>query len=156
MDALKLHILVNYYPAIGMVLATIALIAGLWLRNVGLTRSVLKLLVLLSLLTLVVAFSGEFASWSADWYTGARKEALASHKISGTVAFAATMLTGIAAVIALVRGRDLPEKGRWAVVATLLLAVVASAVLVLTIFKGRQIKWAGTAAVVTVAAEVRS
>lgn len=143
---MKLHVLLNYYPAIGMVMATLALVAGLWFRNGRFVGFVLKAFVVLAILTLFVVLTGEFASWAVDRYSGDRKEALQAHKISATIAFAATTLTGIAAGIALFRGRGDSGRGKWATVAALVLAIAASAVLVATIFKGRYVKWADTTA----------
>lgn len=146
MDVLKLHVLLNYYPAIGVVIATIALATGLWFRNTNLTRFTLKSFVFLAVLTVVVVFAGEIAGWATEWYSGPRKAALTSHRITATIAFAATTLTGIAAVVALIRGRSVSERGRWAAFTTLVLGVIASVILVTTIFKGRQVKWADTTA----------
>ena len=142
MDALKLHLLINYYPAIGIVIATAVLAAGLWLRNVRAKRFALKVIFVMAILTVGVVFSGEFASWSEEPQAGPRADALETHKITATLAFAAVLGAGVSALVGLIRGRVDAERPKTAYVFVLIFAVVASALLIATILKGRQVKWA--------------
>jgi len=142
MDSLKLHQLLNYYPAIGMILASIVLAVGLVRSNHRVRLFALRLVVLVAVLTLIVVFTGEFASWDPTTRTAAAGEALSSHKIMGTAAFAGTTLAGIAAFVAIRRTRHGGRDGRWALMTAFALAVAASVLLTTTVFRGRQVKWA--------------
>ena len=142
MDSLKLHQLLNYYPAIGMIAGAIVLAVGLALGNAGAVRFALKLVVVVALLTIVVAFAGEFASWDTALYAGTRGEALGRHKILGTVAFAVVELAGVASLVVLRRLSRDRTKGKWAVMIAAALAIIASVLLVTVILRGRQVKWA--------------
>lgn len=144
MDSLKLHQLINYYPAIGMVIGAIVLAVGLVRSNGGISLFALRLMVFVALLTVIVVFTGEFASWDPTARTAAAGEALSSHKLMGTVAFAVTTLAGIAAFTAIRRTRHGGRNGRWALMAAFALSVAASVLLTTTVFRGRQVKWAAT------------
>lgn len=142
MDSLKVHQLLNYYPAIGMVLGALLLAFGLARGSESARRNGLRLVFAIALLTLVVVFAGEFASWDTALYTGPRGEALAQHRMMATVAFAIVEIAGIAALIALLRsGRD-GRNGRVAAMIAFAMTVVAAVLLVTVIFRGRQVKWA--------------
>ena len=142
MDSLKLHQLLNYYPAIGMIAGAIVLTIGLVLGKAGAIRFALKLVLVVALLTIVVAFAGEFASWDTALYAGTRGEALGRHKILGTVAFAVVELAGVASLVGLRRLSRDRTNGKWAVMITAALAIIASVLLVTVILRGRQVKWA--------------
>lgn len=142
MDSLKFHQLLNYYPAIGMVLAALLLAVGLGRGSESARRYGLRLVFAVALLTLVVVFTGEFASWDTPLYQGTRGEALAQHRLIGTVAFAIVEIAGIAALTALLRSGRYGRNGRAAAMIAFVLTVVASVLLVTVIFRGRQVKWA--------------
>ncbi len=146
MDALKLHLILNYYPAIGMVIASGILVVGAWHRRAATQRLGLKIVVVSVLFTLAVAFTGEFAGMAETQTSGPRADALSSHKISGTTAFVMALIAGIMAVAGLVRGRTDAERPKRLYAITLIVAVVSSVLLITTIFKGRQVKWASNGA----------
>ena len=142
MDALKLHLLLNYYPAIGMVIAAVVLASGTWLGRALTQRLGLKIIAVTVLLALAVAFTGEFAGMAEMQRTGPRADALTAHKLSGTAAFVTALIAGVLAVIGLVRGSTDAERPRRLYAITLIIAVASSVLFIATIFKGRQVKWA--------------
>ena len=142
MDALKLHLILNYYPAIGMVIASGILAVGAWHRRPATQRLGLKIVVISVALTLAVAFTGEFAGMAETQKTGPRADALSSHKISGTAAFVMALIAGITAVVGLVQGRTDAGRPKRLYVLALIVTVALSALFIATIFKGRQVKWA--------------
>lgn len=142
MDVLKLHILINYYPAIGIIIATLLLGGGMWFGRNGAKRFALKLFVALAVLTFCVALAGEAASWTYAAESGERMAALSGHKHFATTALAATVITGILSVIGLTRRRNDKDRRSSFYAIVLVLAIAASTLLVLTILRGRNIKWA--------------
>jgi hypothetical protein len=142
MDALKLHILFNYYPAIGFTIATLVLTAGMWLRNAGARRLAMKLFVALAVLTFCVALAGEAASWAYAADSGPRMAALKGHRHFATTAFASTVIAGILSLVGLSRTQQGQDRGHGFYAAILIVAVASSALLVTTIVRGRHIKWA--------------
>jgi uncharacterized membrane protein len=141
MDTLKLHILFNYYPAIGIIIGTLLLAAGLWFRKARWKRFSLKLFVFLAILTFFVALAGEVSSRATDWYSGPRGAALTGHRHFATLAFVVTAITGITALIGLVRSSADSDRGNVFYTVVLVLAIASSMLLVATILKGRQVKW---------------
>jgi len=144
MDTLRLHVLLNYYPAIGVIIGTFLLAAGMWFRNARWKRFALKLFVFLAVLTFFVALAGEVASWATDWYSEQRAAALTAHKHFATTAFVVTAITGITAVVGLVRSSADSDRGNSFYAVILVLSIASSILLVATILKGRQVKWVAT------------
>ncbi|MBK9155362.1 MAG: hypothetical protein IPM25_14305 [Chloracidobacterium sp.] len=155
MDSLKIHQLINYYPAIGMVLGSIVLAVGLVRSNGRIRLFALRLMVFVAILTIFVVFAGEFANWDPTVRTAAANEALRNHKLMGTAAFAVTTLAGIAAYVAIRRTRNGGRDGRWALMTAFALSVAASVLLSTTVFRGRQVKWAGAVIPPTAVAGLR-
>ena len=118
MDSLRIHLLLNYYPAIGFILGTLVFIGAVRFRSVPAQRFALKLVFFFALLTLAVVLTGEIASHAAEHYSGARAVALESHKLTATVAFVAVLASGSAALTGLILGRRDPERGRARAAAT--------------------------------------
>lgn len=143
MDVLKLHLLLNYYPAIGFVIATLIFVGAIRFRSLPAQRFALKLIVFFALLTFGVALTGEFAGRIQEsQIDGARAAALEGHKIFATIAFVLVEATGVVALVSLVRGRRDAERGKKLYTIFLLLATVSSVLLVAVVLKGRQVKWA--------------
>lgn len=143
MDALKLHLLLNYYPAIGFFIATLIFIGAIRFKSVPAQRFALKLTVFFAVLTLIVALTGEFAGrMQESQIDGPRAAALEGHKILATIAFVLVEATGIAAIVALIRPPGGSEGGKKAYAVFLLLATVSSALLIAVVLKGGQVKWA--------------
>lgn len=141
MDSLKLHLLLNYYPAIGFVVATTVLAGGLWFRKLKAKRFALKLILFVSVITIAVVFSGEFANLSNGSIDGPRAGAIQTHKLTGTLAFVSVLAAGAASIVGLIRGKTYDKPLGRAFLAALLFAIAASILLTMTVIKGRQIKW---------------
>lgn len=142
MDALKLHLLLNYYPAIGFILGTVVFIAAIRFRSNPAKRFGLKLVFFFAVLTVGVVLTGEIASHGGEPYTTAHADALARHRFTANLTFVVVAAAGIAALIGLIRGRRDPERGKAVYTIFLILAVISSVLLVTTILRGRQVKWA--------------
>lgn len=143
MDALKVHLLLNYYPAIGFVIGTIVLVLGFLFKNAGRKRLALRVIALMSLLTIGVVFTGEFAGQAVKATTdGSRAAALETHKLMATAALITVLFAGIASVVGIVRSNIDAERPRAAYVVVLIFSILASTLLIAAILKGRQVKWA--------------
>jgi len=141
MDALKVHLLLNYYPAIGMVIGSLVLAAGWWQGRIRTQRLGLKIVLFTFVVAIAVAFSGEFAGLAAEPKVGPRAEALNVHKLNGTAAFVTGLAAGITALIGLLRGRADAERPKRLYLIAMILAIASSVLFITTIFKGRQVKW---------------
>lgn len=59
MDVLQAHLLLNYYPAIGMVAGALMIMAGYVFRSEGIKRASLKLFIAIAILTFPAYVTGE-------------------------------------------------------------------------------------------------
>lgn len=145
MDATKLHLILNYYPAFATVIATVLLSVGVLRGTEKLKRASLKLLVVVALFTLPVLVTGEMAGGAGQrngTYTGVTAESLERHKSLARPAFLLIEVCGIAAFVALlVIGRG-SSALRWLLPLTLVISIAASVAILATVHLGRQVKWA--------------
>lgn len=141
MDALRLHLLLNYYPAIGFILGSIIFVGAIRFRSLPAQRFALKLVFFFAMLTLAVVLTGEIASHTPGLYTGARADAVAGHKLIATAAFVAVVATGLSALTGLILGRRDPDRGKSVYTIFIILAAISSVLLVTAILRGRQVKW---------------
>lgn len=146
MDAYKLHLILNYYPAIGFVIGTLMMVGGYWRRSDGLKRMALKLFLGLAVFTFPVSATGEIAGANGA-YSGMTAEGLVQHKNFARTAFLLIEATGIAAIVGLVMMRRGAGAARTGTLITLVLSVISCGVVLTTVYLGRQIKWAAAPAV---------
>jgi hypothetical protein len=148
MDATKLHLILNYYPAIAIVIGTVMLAASFWRGSERLKRASLKLFIIVAAFTFPVLVSGEVAGGSGErngTYTGVTAESLERHKSLARPAFLMVEACGIAAFAGLLLMRRGSTAVRWVLPLTLVIAIAASAAAMTTIYLGRQVKWAAMA-----------
>lgn len=142
MNATKLHLILNYYPAIAMVIGALLLAGGYWRKSDKLKNAALKVLVATAVFTFAVYVTGEIAASAEGTYTGATADSLSRHKSFARPAFLLIELTGIAALLGLMMMRRGSNKARSSVMAAFILSIVTSGVVLTTVYFGRQVKWA--------------
>jgi hypothetical protein len=100
-----LHILIGVFPSFGLAFALCFYIAGLRGKNVGTQRTCLVLLVLLALLAVPIYFSG--VGSMADLSGNARfsRALINTHYNWGLAALAVVVITGVVAVVELLRSQ---------------------------------------------------
>ncbi|MFN0138734.1 MAG: hypothetical protein ACKVQW_01440 [Pyrinomonadaceae bacterium] len=148
MDATKLHLILNYYPAFAAVVGTVLLGVGLARGSEKLKRASLKLFIVVAAFTLPVFVTGEIAGGSGarnGTYSGATADGLERHKSFARPAFLMIEACGIAAIFGLLLMRYNSNAVRWVLPLTLVIAIAASVAVVTTIHLGRQVKWAAMA-----------
>jgi hypothetical protein len=145
MDATKLHLILNYYPAFAAVIGTVLLAVGVWSGSEKLKRASLKLLIVIAAFTFPVLVTGEIAGGSGQrngTYTGVTMESLEGHKSFARPTFLLIEICGIAAFVGLLLMQRGSNAVRWVLPLTLVLSIAASVAAVATIHMGRQVKWA--------------
>ena len=145
MDVLQAHLLLNYYPAIGMVAGALMIMAGYVFKSEGIKRASLKLFIAIALLTFPAYVTGEIGgSRNKESYTGPYAESLQRHKDAARPTFLLAELVGITALTGYFLLRRGSAKAGWALHATLVLSIAASGALIWTVLAGRHVKWSGT------------
>jgi uncharacterized membrane protein len=123
------HILLSVFPSVGLIFALGFYVTGLVADNELMKRSGLAVLAALGVLALPTYLSGDriMAALSND--SRIPTDLMAGHFVWGMVALAALTITGIAAVVALWRGRSLARLPQPALRLVLALAAVTLALM---------------------------
>ncbi|MBP7474936.1 MAG: hypothetical protein KBF83_06940 [Pyrinomonadaceae bacterium] len=139
MDPTRIHIFLNYIPLIGMVLGIAMLLYGMWRSGREVSRSSLWLFVVTALLTLAVYATGEIAGKGAALMAGPPWTNIVAHRASALPTFLAIELTGIFALVGLIRMFRGKGLARWNALVVLILAIVSLTLAARTTHFGRQI-----------------
>jgi uncharacterized membrane protein len=140
MNGAHLHLILNHVPVILAPVGLIILALGLLRRNAEFVKVGLGIVVVAALFTVPTYVSGDGAAEIVSDLPGVSTEAIERHDEMAEWAFVAIGLAGVAALAALVlgaRGRAMPK---WLMVATVVLALAASAVLGVTANLGGAIR----------------
>jgi len=143
MDITRLHLLLNYYPSIGMVIGVLILLAGFWFKNQRAKKFSMKLFIALALFTFPVFVTGEMAGSIPGAYSGAHAEALNKHKSLARPSFLLIEATGALAIVGLALMRRRPEREQLALITLALFAAASMLVVLTATYFGRQVKFAG-------------
>lgn len=142
MEASQLHLLLNYYPAIGLVIATALLIYAVVWKKEGATRSSLWVLLAIAIFAFVVFETGEIAGQSQMAYEGPRADSVRRHQMSARFAFVAIEAAGVLSLIGLILLRRRSSVAPWAVGAVLVAAAASNTLVIRTTAIGRQLRTA--------------
>jgi hypothetical protein len=126
-----LHILIGVFPSFGLVFALCFYIAGLRTTNVGTQRTCLVLLVLLALLAVPIYFSGVGSMAALSGNARFSRNLINTHYGWGLAAIAVLAITGVVAVVELLRsqraGRGFKDPLHWALLAVAVVALGVTA-----------------------------
>ncbi|HBR58271.1 MAG TPA: hypothetical protein DEA22_12510 [Blastocatellia bacterium] len=143
MDALKLHLFLNYYPAILTAAGTAFLTIGIWLKSGRATRTGLWIMIAAAIVAMPVFVSGEISGGASFALTGLLSDALRSHQEAARPAFLVMAAAGLASLIGLILLKIKTDYARIGVILALILGLTASVLIIRTTYIGRQVKWAG-------------
>ncbi len=139
MDATRIHIFLNYVPLIGISIGAVLLLIGMWRPISYVTRSSLGLFIVTALLTLVVYATGEIAGKGAHLVAGPPWTNIVAHRTSAMPTFFAIELTGVFALVGLIRMIRGTGLARWYALVVLILAIASLALAARTTHIGRHI-----------------
>ena len=103
--AAHLHLLLNHLPVVGSLFALGLLAWGLWRRSDVLQRAALGAAVIVAMATIPTYLTGEPAWEDIMDVPGENDPFILAHQFVAGFAFGASVLTGIMAIVALVKGR---------------------------------------------------
>lgn len=103
-----LHILLNHFPSVGVVVALGLFLASLYLKNTVLQRTSLVFFLLLGLLALPTYISGAAARWAIEGSAGISSSLIGAHQDAALLAFAFLGITGCLSWLALWQYRRYP------------------------------------------------
>ncbi len=153
MTAAHFHLALNHIPVLGTLFAAILLAYGLWRGQEIVQKVSLGLLVVVGTVAVAVYLTGEPAEEIVEGVAGASHDAIEVHESWGLYAFIASIVTGLAALGALLYGWSQRTLARWTVQLVLVLSLITTGVMVYTANLGGKISHpelrAGTTAVET-------
>lgn len=140
MNWIHLHLALNHIPVIGTMFVALLLFTGMLRRSEEIKRLALWWLAILSMASIAIKFTGDFAAENATKYQLLDTELVAKHEQSADQATTGVFLMGIMAAVGLFCGRRGKPVPHWANVAVLVLAVLTFLLLAQTANNGGQIR----------------
>ncbi len=143
MNWIHLHLALNHVPVLGVLFAGALLAVGIARRSEELLRVSLWALALLAAAAIAIKFTGDFAAEALAAKADAvplNKDLLNAHEQSADQATTGVFLLGLAAAAGLVAARSGRPVPRWAVLASLVLALVTFLLMARTANVGGQLR----------------
>lgn len=103
MNAAYLHVVINHLPIMGVPIAIGLLVLGLWTRDHAIRLAALLSFVVLGALTVPVYLAGHEGEDFIEHAPGVFEDAIDAHEDAATVAFAATELLAVMALLVFLR-----------------------------------------------------
>ncbi|MBG85885.1 MAG: hypothetical protein CMO80_03170 [Verrucomicrobiales bacterium] len=138
MDWVQLHLALNHVPVIGSLFVGLLLLHGMLKKSDEVIRLSLWWLVVLMLVSIPIKFTGDFANDAMG--EGIEAELVTAHEKAADQATTAIFLAGIAAGVALFKGRGGKPIPHWGPIASLILILISFAMMARTANLGGQIK----------------
>jgi hypothetical protein len=139
MSTVHLHLLLNHVPVIGTFIVSFVLLAAFARRNNAIGKLGLVMLVGVALVTVAVYFTGEPAEEAVEDLAGVSESLIHAHEEAAEAAFIATSVAGVAA-LGLLYWYSRRTLSRWAVGASLTLALTVAGLMAWTANVGGQIR----------------
>lgn len=139
MNPAQIHLALNHFPVVGMIVAATVLGCGLLFRAGALLRFGLFLLVGLALVSVPVYLSGSQAEEQIEHAAGVKHATIEEHEDSALYAMIGLQILGLVALVSLIRvGRKAVSRGLG--LAMLVAALFMSTVMARTAHLGGQIR----------------
>lgn len=130
MNGAHLHLVTNHIPVIGLPIAVVLLIFGLWRRERALKTAALWLTVAVALGTIPAYASGDAAHHLVEHEPGVRHALVHAHSEAADLAFTLLEITGGLALIALFLEKRNERLAHLSTIGTLVLGIVVSVAMV--------------------------
>jgi uncharacterized membrane protein len=125
MNGAHIHLMLNHLPIVGMVFATLTLIAGFLLKNTTVKQTALGLFVLTAITAIPAYISGEGAEEVVEGIAGVSHEDIHHHEDEGKVFLILCIVTGVLALATFWLERRKNEISRWTYLGVLLAAAAS-------------------------------
>ncbi len=139
MDSTHIHLLLNHFPIIGTLIATILLAWAVFRNNTSIRSAGYSLLIAMALVAIPVYLTGEPAEESVEDLPGVSESHIEQHEDAAKSALIAMEVTGVLALAGLIAARKGHAQSNTLGLATLGAAVVTCALMGYTGNLGGQI-----------------
>lgn len=111
MNGVHVHLLLNHFPVIGILIGLVVFALGVWRRNDSWTRLALGLFAAVALVALATMLTGEAAEEAVENLPGVSESIIETHEEAAQLAAIGTYLLGAISLTALLwlRRRPLPR-----------------------------------------------
>ncbi len=124
MDWIHLHLALNHVPVLGSLFVGLLLFTGLLKNSQELCRLSLWWLVALSLISVPIKFTGDFAWEKITENSFAEKRIVSAHEQAADQATTGIFLAGIIAMVTLYMARKGKPVPRWGMIAALVFSIL--------------------------------
>ena len=140
MNSAHIHLLLNHFPILGALFAAGVLLAGIILNDRKINQVGLVSMIIFTLLTLPVFFSGEGAEEVLEEYPGISHAAIHDHEEMAELALWVMIFAGVAALVGFVLQRRKEQLHRTVSLVAFILALVAFGFMARTGMSGGEIR----------------
>lgn len=140
MSAVHLHLLLNHFPVIGVVLGVVLLAVALAKKSVELTQAGLCIFVVVALAAVPTFLTGEPAEEAVAPLPDVSEVLIERHEAAAKWALAAAVILGVVALAGLGLSRRSPRTGKGIATMCLILSLVVCGLMMRTANLGGQIR----------------
>jgi uncharacterized membrane protein len=127
MNAAHAHLVLNHFPAIGLLIGLVILVVAQLRQNRDLGRAGMVTLVAIAVITIPVYLTGEPAEEIVEDMPGVSEEIVEEHEEAALIGIVLTEIVGLIALAGLVAYRPPRTQPNWFLPALLLLCLIAVA-----------------------------
>lgn len=138
MNGAHLHIILNHFPVVGLVLSLGLLAASTYWRNDAIGRAGLVSLIAIAVVAIPVYLTGEPAEEVVEGFAFVSEEVIEPHEEAGLIAFITLEAIAVIVLLGLVASRG-KRLARWLVPTALVMNLVAAAWIGYTAYLGGKI-----------------
>jgi flagellar motor component MotA len=99
MDSTHVHLLLNHFPIIGILISTVFLLVGILKEKNSLKLTSLAMIVIMALISIPVFFTGEPAEEAVEKLPGVLESLIEQHEEAAEMAFWVMLVTGLFAFV---------------------------------------------------------
>lgn len=140
MNSTHIHLLLNHFPIIGILIGTIFLIYGVWKKENSIQQISLFTIFIMALIAIPVFLTGEPAEESVEKLPGVIKSIIEEHEESAELAFWFMMASGAISLLTFALQIMKSANAKRLVMISLMLCLITSVLMVRTGYLGGQIR----------------
>ena len=140
MNSTHIHLLLNHFPIIGILIATIFLLYAVWKKENSIQQISLFTVFIMALIAIPVFLTGEPAEESVEKLPGVIESIIEAHEESAELAFWFMMAAGALSLISFALQVVKNTNAKRLVIVSLMLCIITSALMVRTGYLGGQIR----------------
>jgi len=140
MNAVHIHLLLNHFPIIGLLVATALLIWAVLRKNVSLQKTASVIIIAMALIAIPVFLTGEPAEESVEDLQGVSEQVIEEHEDAAKFALILMEITAVTAIGALVISKNKEALAQKLLYGVTMLSVVTCVAMARTGYLGGQIR----------------